>query len=511
MTLPASIRRLPWDLIAIVVLAAAFRLVLLDLKAPHFDEGVNGWFADRLRETGHFAYDPTNFHGPWHFYTVFVSQELLGRNLWALRLPAVLASVLAIPVFFLFARWFGRNAARWAALAYAVSPAEVFYGRYSIHEAWFVLFTMLFTWGAIALWLERDRAGLWAAVLGLTGMILNKETYIIHAGSLGIAALVFMAWQRVSPLDPPLVRAAARGWTKRNAWTAAAVAIFLLVFFYSGNFFHWGGLLGPFKALAVWTQTGTGGQGHAKEAYDLLPFLNYYWLALLARYEWPALAGLVWSVRYAWPSPAAPRLLAILGGGVLLAYSLVPYKTPWCIISILWPWFLFFGAAVAAAKRNIVRWVAMALVIASAVAAIRLNFFRHEDDSEPYVYVQTYKAIGTLTDPLLALAAADPRAALTPGSIYLESYYPLPWMLGDFPNIGYFGGTVPKELPADAKFHVIEAEKAVEIRPRIGAGFKEFTFKLRSGKGECIVFFSPDLLDAIDRLPQQKRPRRGEP
>ena len=184
MRLPEDIRRWPWDLIAIMALAAVLRLVLLDLRAPHFDEGVNGWFADQMRETGTFRYTPENFHGPWHFYTVFLSQELLGRNLWALRLPAVLASVLAVPVIFLFGRWFGRTAVRWAALAFAVSPAGLFYGRYSIHESWFVLFTMLFTWGAIALWLERDRAGLWAAVLGLAGMILNKETYLIHTVSL---------------------------------------------------------------------------------------------------------------------------------------------------------------------------------------------------------------------------------------------------------------------------------------------------------------------------------------
>ena len=511
MTLPATLRRLPWDLIAIMALAAVLRFVLLDLKAPHFDEGVNGWFADSMREKGHFTYDPTNFHGPWHFYTVFVSQELLGRNLWALRLPAVLASLLTIPVFFLFARWFGRPAVRWAALAFAVSPAEVFYGRYSIHEPWFVLFTMLFTWGAIALWLERDRAGLWAAVLGLAGMILNKETYIIHAGSLGLAALVFSAWQRISPLRPPLERAATRGWTQRDVWTAGAVTAFLLVFFYSGNFLHWKGLYGPFESLAFWTKTGAEGQGHGKEAYDIIPFLNYYWFALLARYEWPALAGLVWSVRYAWPSPAAPRLLAILGGGVLLAYSLVPYKTPWCLISIIWPWFLFFGAAVGAAGRKPARWIAIALLIVSAAFAIRLNFFRYEDDREPYVYVQTYNTVHKFTGPLLKLAAADPRAALTPGAIYLESYYPLPWMLGDFPNIGYHGGKIPAELPAEVKFHVIEAEKAGEIRPRIGPGFTEITFKLRSGKDECVVFFAQDLLDAVDGLPRQKRARRGEP
>ncbi len=509
MHLPAKLRPLPWDLIAIMALAAVLRLFLLDLKAPHFDEGVNGWFADRLRETGTFAYTPDNFHGPWHFYTVFFSQELLGRNLWALRLPVVAASVLCVPVFFLFARWFGREAVRWAALAFAVSPACVFYGRYSIHEPWFVLFTMLFTWGAIALWLDRDRAGLWAAVLGLTGMILNKETYLIHAGSLGLAAGVFVLWQKISPVRPPVGRAAKRVWTARDAQAAASVAVFLLVFFYSGNFLHWPGLLGPFEALGAWTTTGVEGRGHAKETYDLLPFVNYYWLVLLARYEWPALAGLVWSVRYAWPAPAAPRLLAITAAGILLAYSLVPYKTPWCMASIIWPWFLFFGAAVAAAATAPARWLAAALVAISLASSVRLNFFRHEDDAEPYVYVQTYREIEKFTGPLLALSAVDPQRASTPGAVYLESYYPLPWILGDFSAIGYHG-KVPRQLPSDVQFHVVEADKADGLRARIGPGYREIRFKLRSGMEECVVFFRDDLVEAMEAAGKQRRARRGE-
>lgn len=502
-------RRLPWDLLAIMMVAAVLRIFLLDLRAPHFDEGVNGWFADRLRENGFFDYDPTNFHGPWHFYAVFLSQELLGRNLWALRLPVVLASVACIPVFFFFARWFGRGAVRWAALAFAVSPVCVFYGRYSIHEPWFVLFTMLFTWGAIALWLERDRAGLWAAVLGLAGMLLNKETYLIHTVSLALAAGVFALWQKVSPVRPPVARAAVRGWTRRDAWTAGAVAVFLLVFFYSGNFFHWGGLAEPLAALMVWTKTGTEGQGHAKEAYDLLPFVNYYWIALLARYEWPALAGLVWSLRYAWPAPAAPRLLAILAGGVLLAYSLVPYKTPWCLAPMIWPWFLFFGAAVAAAGFRSARVAGAALLAVSLAMTIRLNFFRYEDAAEPYVYVQTHGDMALFTGPLRDLVAADPRRALTHGAIYLESYYPLPWVLGDFPNLGYFG-KVPEELPGDVSFHVVEGAKADEVRNRLGPGYREVRFRLRSGVDDCVAFFRTELHEAMEKAALMRGARRGE-
>ena len=74
----------------------------------------------------------------------------------------------------------GRNVARLAALAMAISPGFVFYGRYSIHEVWLLLFSMLFFFGFLGLWKFGTTNYLWFAGMGLTGMILTKETYIIH-------------------------------------------------------------------------------------------------------------------------------------------------------------------------------------------------------------------------------------------------------------------------------------------------------------------------------------------
>jgi hypothetical protein len=76
--------------------AAAARLVLLSMKPPHFDEGVNGWFVDQMTHTGFYHYDPTNYHGPFHFYVLFLFQTLFGRHIWALRLPLALISVATV-------------------------------------------------------------------------------------------------------------------------------------------------------------------------------------------------------------------------------------------------------------------------------------------------------------------------------------------------------------------------------------------------------------------------------
>jgi uncharacterized protein (TIGR03663 family) len=136
----------PW---MIVALAALLRVLFLGVKPPHFDEGINGWFVDQMTKNGFYRYDPTNYHGPLHFYILFLSQTLFGRNVWALRMPVVLGSISCVWLMFKFQPFVGRSAVRWAALAMAVSPAYVFYGRYAIHEVWLLLFSMLFILGVV--------------------------------------------------------------------------------------------------------------------------------------------------------------------------------------------------------------------------------------------------------------------------------------------------------------------------------------------------------------------------
>src|SRR4051812_25534723 len=176
----------PW---LIVGLAAALRFFLLGIKPPHFDEGINGWFIDQMTKSGFYRYDPTNYHGPLHFYVLFLFQSLLGRNIWALRLPVVIVSITCVWLTLNFEPLLGRRISRWAALLMAVSPGFVFYGRYSIHEVWMLFFSMLMILGLLGLWRFGTRGYLWCAGIALTGMILTKETYVIHLSCAALAVL----------------------------------------------------------------------------------------------------------------------------------------------------------------------------------------------------------------------------------------------------------------------------------------------------------------------------------
>src|SRR6266702_3427522 len=224
----------PW---LILGLAVFLRFFLLGIKPPHFDEGINGWFVDQMMKNGFYKYDPTNYHGPLHFYVLLLSQTLFGRNVWALRLPVVLVSIGCVWLCFKFEPLVGRGVSRMAALAMAVSPGFVFYGRYSIHEVWLVLFSMLFILGLLGLWKFGTLNYLWCTGMGVAGMILTKETYVIHVGCAALAIPVLMVSHWLSRL--PDAKRAPQIWTYVDLCVVLAAGIFLIVFFYSGTYFNW--------------------------------------------------------------------------------------------------------------------------------------------------------------------------------------------------------------------------------------------------------------------------------
>lgn len=487
---------LPWVEICILSLALALRVVFLEIKPAHFDEGINGWFADQMKHLGYYRYDPSNYHGPLHFYAVFLSQTLFGRNLWALRLPAIISSFLAVWALLRYREFFSPLTVRIAALAMAISPACVFYGRYSIHESSMMLFQVTFLWAVIGLWQKGERRFFLTAVFSAVGMVLTKETYLLHLGCFLIAAGVLWAWNKALP-SRPILPSARQLWIARDAAWAALVGTLAIVFFYSGNFMDFTILKGLHQTFDAWFDTGFKITGHEKSSYSLWGSeqLNYYWMMLLARYEWPALLGFFACFRYVPPSDARLRYIAIYAGGVLLAYTLIPYKTPWCILSIVWPFFLLFGALAEEGSRrlgNMGKYLiagAAIPLLASFWLAVRLNFFLFDNPREPYVYVQTSREIRTLTDPLLVMAKREPIYHHISGLLLLDSSYPLPWIFGDFTRLGYLAASGQPAGRLDYDLVVAEQKDTAKVESALEGPYFKRHFRLRDGMGDCTAYF----------------------
>jgi len=561
----------------ILLLAAIVRVAFLDIKPPHFDEGINGWFCDQMVKNGFYAYDPTNYHGPLHFYVLFVSLQLFGRSLWALRLPVVLASLLTMFWIFLFRPFLGRTVCYLAALGMAISPGFIFYDRYSIHESWLVLFLIVTFWGILGISTSREPRYFWGFILGLTGMILTKETYIIHLAAFAAAGCLVLVLRQLTPKGrswQPAVESA-RGASKgvanpgvaspraaksvanpgvaskappvedrpqrqtrlpvRHIIGAILVGVTLIVFFYSGNFRYWRGLEGLYQTFLPWTKTAVDAAGHGKPDFDLFPLvppfvahvpalgalanfkLNWYWIRLLLDYEWFAVAGLLFSFRFFLGGNPALRFLAIYGLGVLLAYSIVPYKTPWCIISIAWP-FLFLGAALLEfiakqSNRLVAVLVALPLFAHAAWKSYDLNFVRFDNAKERYVYVQTFREYRNFVDPILEKGAKNPESKTKlSGLVLLSSYFPIPWDLGEFPNIGYYNADSAWPQKLDADFIVVEEDKADKLEKGLKDRYFTKDFRLRDGMDESRAYFRYETFKDIfpNRKPEFEPGRSDE-
>ena len=478
-----ALARTDWVPWAILGLAFFLRFLLLGMKPPHFDEGINGWFVDQVMKNGLYRYDPTNYHGPLHFYVLLLSQSLFGRNLWAIRLPVVLVSIVCVWLIFKFEPLVGRNVSRIAALAMAISPGFVFYGRYAIHEVWLQLFSTMFILGLLGLWRFGRLNYLWYAGMGLAGMILTKETYAIHLACAILAIptmAVSYALSRVPDAKP-----AKQTWTWIDLAMVVGVGAAAIIFFYSGTFLNWDGVKGLYLAFKAWTETGTAGHGHEK-AWD-------YWFKMMGpsweaggenftAYELPMLAGLILCLFCQKFKNLSVRYLAIYGVGSLVAYSYVKYKTPWCIISFGWPFLFVLGAWVLLVRPKNLRKVYVAigvLLCLSLGRSVWLNYFRCSSPTEPYAYVQTYNDIFKLSKPVLTLAKRDPAYYHLTGHLIRSSIYPLPWTLGDFDRVGYYeGGNMPANLDGD--FLLVQQDKIKDVESKLRGTYYTDTLTLRN-------------------------------
>ena len=148
------------------------------------------------------------------------------------------------------------------------------------------------------------------------------------------------------------------------------------------------------------------------------------------------------------PSPTLLRFLTFYTFVLIVLYALIPYKTPWCGLSLLHGMTLLAGAG----AWSILCWAPgwPGKLIAAAILALgtaqlgwqgyELSFRYPADDRNPYAYAHTSPGVVDLADRLQRLAQRSKEGHDMTIHVLAENYWPLPWYLRHFNanHVGYW-------------------------------------------------------------------------
>jgi uncharacterized protein (TIGR03663 family) len=426
--------------LAIFAAALVFRIPDLADRPMHADEAVLADKFGGLLETGSFPYDPQDYHGPALAWLTLAPAWLTGAHRYAdltettLRIVPALCGVLLVLMPLLLWDGLGWWGAVAAAGLTAISPAMVYYSRYYIPE---MLLTTL-TGAVIGCGYRYARSGkaAWAIAAGACAglMFITKETAGIAVVSmlLALAATV----RRKPPVRWPMVAAG-----------AIAILIPLATL----------GFTNGWRALMSYWQRGIHGSMH-RHAWD-------YYLALLVRREGLIVAAAVVGIVVAVTRKGAglPRFLAVYACAITLVYSLIPYKTPWCVLGPLDAMIFLAGAGAAALLEWLPRRARAAVAILLAVCAANLGFQAwrasfpwSSDPRNPYAYAHTGRDVYAIRDRLEGLGRG-----MSVQVVSSRNLWPLPWYLRAFPHVEWWRSLGPGYRPADVIIVTPEMEPAL--------------------------------------------------
>jgi len=163
------------------------------------------------------------------------------------------------------------------------------------------------------------------------------------------------------------------------------------------------------------------------------------------------------------------RFLAIYTLSLTAIYSLIAYKTPWCLLGFLHGWILLAGigtASIFSVCRTPVAKTAAAIPLLAATAHLawqswQLNFICPADSRNPLVYAQTVPDFLRLPDQIDRLLSVHPDRRNMRVKVIAPAgdYWPLPYYLRRMTRVGWFD-----ELPDDPYAPVIVAAAQLHAR-----------------------------------------------
>jgi uncharacterized protein (TIGR03663 family) len=494
---------------AILVVGTFLRVFNLTLVPLHHDEGVNGNFLVTLVREGKYFYDPQNYHGPTLYYFAAVIPWLVrffggkgagdnyGLTTFNIRLVTVIFGVATIWLALLLRKRLGSMGALCAAGLIAISPGAIYLSRYFIHESLFVFFTLAIVVASLKYYDTGRGVYFIMASISAALMVATKETWIMNGPVLLIALVSTAIYFRLREIvgdhkERPSFSEQCRATLERLGGpiplitlllTAFAAFIVVAVLFYSSFFTNYPkGVSDAMKTLNLWRQ-----RTHEHEH----PWWQYiYWLL------WEEGALMVLGSLGALIALRADNRLALFLGlwsfGLLAAYSLVGYKTPWISLNFIVPLALTAGYALEDFYQKLreVQRPAIFFLVLVLIAGLcgyqlyQLNFVHYDDDQLPYVYAHTKRQMLTMVDQIEQIGQKNGTGTDTGVAIVSPDYWPLPWYFRNYKKVGYYSSIVPTNEPIIIGSESQEEQLKLtygDRYDRLNSGLDDGAYPLRPG------------------------------
>ena len=469
----------------LLVFASGFFLRFYDLEARpmHHDEGVIGWFQMNVLKgclTPHidlgdplgsiinflyacgssYRYDP-DYHGPFEYITGAWFFAAFGVSDYTLRAPGCLFNAATLCLLLFLRRPMGDVGVLASAMILASSPSMTYFSQRAYQENFFMFFVLLAVVCAVKLAEGRGDKWLYLGVADMALLFAIKESAYIFT-AIGVSFLVLWVLINFSLFNVrgrsrfiKTIRRTASQYEKQIRVSLILFG-FIYAFFYSNMFTDGTGLQkGVTHSLSFWISRSTSWESHFK------PF--GYYLGLLYAYEPVALLMALFSL--ACLKGSFSKWCAWWTSCTIIIYSLISYKTPWLLVSLVLPMAVLGGCGIECVSNRLSGWLKAILILAilpllaySTYLAWDLTHVRYADRDMGLFYVaglESYDDLVARTEGL----AANMDGKNTEIKIMVQDYWPLPWSLREYRLIyNASNASSPIVLSSDGNFSDISKD-----------------------------------------------------
>ena len=445
-------------ILLLTVAALMIRLPGLDVRPFHGDEANQAFRTGKLLETGKYEYDPRDHHGPTLYYLTLVPAWLAGQATfedtqdWTYRIVPVCFGAGLILLTLLLRSGMNTSMLMVSGLLLCLSPAFVFYSRYYIQEMLLVFFTLAAIGFGYRYLLKPSMSTALLTGASLSLMHASKETAVIAYAST-VAGLVVVA---IRCRNDGVAQSIVSKIKKRHIIGGLLIALAINIVLYTAFFTHARGPLDSILSYGHYLKRADGAGLHDKPWDYYLNLLAFsqkgpqYWFSEGLILFLGGVGILHVFIAQCRKSQTAPFILFLATYVVCMTvvYALIPYKTPWSMLSFLHGIILMAGygfyTLLCVVKSFPAKSVLVGLLLLGAAhlgyQSYLVNLIIPTDIRNPYVYAHTSSAAMKIVKRAHQLKAVHPDPdnmvifVIQPNS----DYWPLPYYLRDINHVGFY-------------------------------------------------------------------------